>query len=93
MLVPVDGDDAAISLGDGHWHQLIIESTGIDGGRGTPLTQQRERVLVRSAHTASLRHVLGGLAHRVGTVLIGQARIGEAPAKGRVDQGVLATLV
>ena len=53
---------------------------------GALLALQREGVLLLAADAPPLGDVLGGLAHRVGVVLLGQARVDEPPAQRRVDE-------
>ena len=67
-------------------HDLVVEPAGLDGRDGPLLALERERVLALARDAPALGDVLGGLAHRVRVVALGQARVDEAPAEGRVDQ-------
>ena len=58
-------------------------------GRPALLRGDGKSVLVLAGHGAPVDHVLGRLAHRVGVVRIGEARVGETPAEGRVEQRLL----
>ena len=69
---------------------LVGEAAGGMRIGPAPLGGERERVLLVSRDAAALDDVLGGLAHRVRVVGIGQARVREAPAEGRVEGGLLA---
>ena len=73
----LDGDD------------LIGEPSGVVSGLPALLRGEREGVLLLAADAAALDDVLGGLAHRVRVVRIGQARVREAPAEGRVVHRLL----
>ena len=89
MLVGREGARLA-ALGDLDRNDLIGEATGVAGRLPALLGGQREGVLVLAADAALLDDVLGGLAHRVRVVRIGQARVGEAPAERRVVHRLLA---
>ena len=74
----------ALPLRDRDRHDLVGEAAGLDGRDGALLALERERVLVLARDAPALGDVLRGLAHRVRVVALGQARVDEAPAEGRV---------
>ena len=84
VLVAVDDGDLALPTGDLDRHDLVVEPAGVDRGHGTLLALERERVLALAADAPALGDVLGGLAHRVRVVLLGQLRVDEPPAERRV---------
>ena len=84
MLVAVDDERLALPLRDRDRDDLVGEASGFDGCDGALLAFKRERVLALAADAPALGHVLRGLAHRVGVVAFGQARVHEPPAEGRV---------
>ena len=84
VLVAVDDDRLALASGDLDRHELVVEAAGLDGRDGALLALERERVLALAADAPALGHVLGGLAHRVRVVQLGQPRVDEPPAEGRV---------
>ena len=50
------------------------------------LRAQRERILILAGHAVLRRHVLSGLAHRVGAIPLLHLRIHEAPAEAGVEE-------
>ena len=89
MLVGVEGARLS-AVRNLDRNDLIGESTGVARRLPALLGGQCEGVLVLARDAALLDDVLGRLAHRVGVVGIGQARVGEAPAEGGVVQRLLA---
>ena len=84
VLVAVDDDGLALPLRDRDRHDLVGEPAGLDGRDGALLALEREGVLALARDAPALGDVLGGLAHRVRVVALGQPRVDEAPAEGRV---------
>ena len=84
MLVARDLDRIALRLRHHDRHDLVGEAAFLDRGNGALVRAKRERVLLLAADSALLGDVLARLAHRVRVVHLGQARVGEAPAEGRV---------
>ena len=84
MLVALDDDGLALSLRDGDRDDLVGESARLDGSDRALLALERERVLALARDVPALGDVLGGLAHRVRVVALGEARVDEAPAERRV---------
>ena len=72
---------------------LVGEPAGLDGGDGPLLALERERVLALARDAPALGDVLGGLAHRVRVVALGQARVDEPPAERRVGHLAVAAVV
>ena len=69
------------------------EPAGFDGGDGPLLALEREGVLALARDAPALGDVLGGLAHRVRVVPLGQARVDEPPAERRVGHLAVAAVV
>ena len=86
-------DRLALRLRHHHRHDLVHEAAFLDGRDRALVRSQRELVLLLARHAASLGDVLAGLTHRVGVVHLGQVRVGEAPAEGRVEHLARAALV
>ncbi len=76
----------ALPSGDLDRHDLVVEPAGLDGGDRALLTLERERVLALAADAPAFGDVLGGLAHRVRVVLLGEPRVDEPPAEGRIGK-------
>ena len=93
MLVPLDGHWLALGHRHDHRHDLLGEAVLLDGRHGAAMALEREGILVLARDTALLGHVLAGLAHRMRVVHLGQARVGEAPAEGGVEQLAVAAVV
>ena len=93
VLVAVDDERLALPLRHGDRHDLVGEPAGLDGGDGPLLALERERVLALARDAPALGDVLGGLAHRVRVVPLGQARVDEPPAEGRVGHLAVAAVV
>jgi hypothetical protein len=92
MLVPLHDERRPLLLGDGDRHDLAVEPPAVDRGDRLLLRGQREGVLTLAVHGPALGDVLGGLAHRVRVVELGEARIEEAPAERRVLELARATV-
>ena len=86
--VLVAADDRDLTLATGHLdrHDLVVEPPGLDGGHRTLLALERERILALAADAPALGDVLGGLAHRVRVMALGELRVHEPPAEGRVGE-------
>jgi hypothetical protein len=77
----------ALALRHRHRHDLVVEAPLLERGGRAPVRLQGERVLVLARHPVALGHVLGRLAHRLGRVALGHARIHEPPTqRGVLDQ-------
>src|SRR4029079_12066648 len=84
VLVAIDDERLAPPLRDSDRDDLVGEPAGFDGGDGTLVALEREGVLTLARHAPPLGDVLGGLAHRVRVVALGQARVDEPPADSRI---------
>src|SRR5688572_28853442 len=84
MLVAADGRGLALPAGDLDWDDLVVEPAGLDGGDGALLALEREGVLALAIDAIALGDVLGGLAHRVRVVHLGEPGVEEPPAERRV---------
>ena len=93
MLVAIDDERVALPLRDADRDDLVGEPAGLDGGHRALLALERECVLALARDAPALGHVLGGLAHRVGVVALGQARVDEPPAERRVGHLAGAAIV
>ena len=93
MLVAIDDERLALPLRDRDRDELVGEPAGLDGGDGAPLALERELVLALARNAPALGDVLGGLAHRVRVVPLGQARVDEPPAERRVGHLAVAAVV
>ena len=93
MLVAGDDHRLALALRDLDRDDLVVEPAGLDGRHGPLLALERERVLALAADVPALGDVLGGLAHRVRVVPLGQARVDEPPAERRVGELAGAAVV
>ena len=93
MLVAVDDDRLALALRHRDRDELVGEPAGLDGGDRALLALERERVLALAADAPALGDVLGGLAHRVRVVPLGQPRVDEPPAERRVGHRAVAAVV
>jgi hypothetical protein len=86
----------ALVLGDDHRlgaaprdlerDDLALEHAGLARGDRALVGGERELVLVMARDAEALGDVLGGLAHALGRIALGQPRVDEAPADRRVDQ-------
>ena len=65
---------------------LAVEAAVLDGRDRALVALERERVLPLARHAPALGDVLGGLAHRIRVVVLGELRVDEAPAERRVLQ-------
>ena len=81
MLVLVHAHRGGLAARRLDHYDLLGEITGGAGARGALLRAQCERVLVGARDLILLRHVLGGLRHRVHAVLPLDQRVDEAPAE------------
>ena len=86
MLVAGDDDRVAALLRDLDRDDLVVEPAGLDGRDGPLLALEGEGILALAADAPALGDVLGGLAHRVRVVPLGQPRVDEPPAEGRVGE-------
>ena len=93
VLVAIDDERLALPLRHRDRDDLVGEPAGLDGGDGALLALERERVLALARDAPALGDVLGGLAHRVRVVALGQARVDEPPAEGRVGHLAVAAVV
>ena len=93
VLVAIDDERFALPLRDRDRHDLVGEPAGLDGGDGALLALERERVLALAADAPALGDVLRRLAHRVRVVALGEARVDEPPAEGRVGHLARAAIV
>ena len=85
-LVGVNGQGLAFGLGHVDCHELVVEAAGLVGGHRAAVRFERERVLILARDRVALGHVLARLAHRLGRVQPGHARVHEAPADRGVGQ-------
>ncbi len=93
VLVAIDDERLALPLRDRDRDELVGEPAGLDGGDGALLALERELVLALARDAPALGDVLGGLAHRVRVVALGQARVDEPPAERRVGHLAGAAVV
>ena len=93
MLVAIDDERLALPLRHRDRDDLVGEPAGLDGGDGALVALERERVLALARDAPALGDVLGGLAHRVRVVALGQARVDEPPAERRVGHLAVAAVV
>jgi len=76
----------AFFMGDPHRHDFLGKVTGGLRGSRALLAAQGERVLVGAGDVVVVGHVIGGLRHRIHTVLGFHQRVDKAPADGGVFQ-------
>src|SRR5437870_432903 len=77
-LVLVEPLRLALLLRNVDGYDLAREPPRRSRRRGLLLRPQRERVLVAARHVVLLRDVLGGLAHRIGTIRGAHLRVDES---------------
>ena len=80
----IDDDGVALLLRDRDRHDLVVEPAGLDRRDRLLLGLEGERVLALAVDRPALGDVLGGLAHRVRVVQLGERRVDEPPAERRV---------
>ena len=88
----LDGRGLALPTGDLDGDDLVVEPAGLDRGDRALLALERERVLALAVDAVALRDVLGGLAHRVRVVHLGELRVQEPPAERGVLELARATV-
>ncbi len=85
VFVARDEQRVALFLRDRDGHDLLVEPAGVHRPLAALLALDGEAVLIFARDREALRHVFGRFAHAVGLIHLGQARVGEAPADGRIE--------
>ena len=93
MLVAIYGRGLAFRLRHHHRNDLVHETARLDRGDSATVAAQGELVLLLARDAAPLSDVLAGLAHRVRPMHLGQARVREAPTKGRIEHLAVSAVV
>src|SRR5262245_9480725 len=80
----------AVDLADRN--ELVSEPAGLMGGKPALVALEREGVLILPGDRVPLRDVLARLAHGFEREHLLHARVGKAPAEGRVPRGAVPVL-
>ena len=84
-FVGIDDGDVALAVGDLDGHDLPGELAGLNRGERALLGTHSEGVRILAANTKDVGHLLGGLRHGVGhLLLLRELWVGKTPANGGI---------